>query len=175
MRLFDDKYSLVVTGVRGHDDWREDVLAIMARTGEDPRGWVALDWDKGAKGEGTQEVATFPFVSPGIESFEACHEITLTSAVQLLVAMTDDWFEVKNIPDFEKCEESLLADARTLLSRYGPDCFCCTTSIDARLSKSPDFSRRASPGIAFTGWLMDLGLIVVSQEEVGVFWSFNAY
>ena len=40
LRLFDDEYAFVSTGPHDHADWRTDVLAVMARSGADPRGWI---------------------------------------------------------------------------------------------------------------------------------------
>ncbi|MCX4633479.1 hypothetical protein [Streptomyces sp. NBC_01443] len=45
----------------------------------------------------------------------------------------------------------------------------------APTSDTPDFlAEELAGGRAFTGYMMDLGLIAVSADEVGVFWSFNA-
>ncbi|WP_329021527.1 hypothetical protein [Streptomyces sp. NBC_00690] len=50
-----------------------------------------------------------------------------------------------------------------------------TSSDLARVSTSPDFlADELAGGRAFTDHMMDLGLIAVSADEVGVFWSFNA-
>ncbi|WP_326625799.1 MULTISPECIES: hypothetical protein [unclassified Streptomyces] len=45
----------------------------------------------------------------------------------------------------------------------------------SRTSASPDFLvGELAGGRAFTDYVMDLGLIAVSADEVGVFWPFNA-
>ncbi|MGW1881114.1 hypothetical protein [Streptomyces sp. NPDC001970] len=173
-RLFDDTYSYVATGPRHHDEWREDVLAVMARAVPDPRGWAVLDWDIEDDRRNAPGGEFFPFAAPTVESLADVYEISPDSAAHLLVAMTDEWFETKNIPGFPERRDSMLADAHLLLSRYGPGCTFCTTSVAARASKDPDFSQGASAGRSLT-LLMDVGLIAVSDTEVGVFWSFNAY
>ncbi|MEU0985935.1 hypothetical protein [Streptomyces sp. NPDC005953] len=69
----------------------------------------------------------------------------------------------------------VLADARTVLGRFGGDAVFRTSSDLARGSTSPDFlADELAGGRAFTDHMMDLGLIAVSADEVGVFWSFNA-
>ncbi|WP_063732593.1 hypothetical protein [Streptomyces sp. RTd22] len=173
LRLFDDKYSLVITGPRKHPDWHQDVIAVLAREVEDPRGWISLDWENE---QGKAEYGpSFPFRSPTTNFLaEHLHEITSASAAHLLVAMTDDWFSVNEIPDFPNRKEELLADSRTVLSRYGATPLCYTTSISARATRDPDFFAKTSGGVGLTDFTMDLGLVVVSGTEVGVFWSFNA-
>ncbi|EFL25842.1 hypothetical protein SSOG_05556 [Streptomyces himastatinicus ATCC 53653] len=174
LRLFDDKYSLVITGPRKHPDWHQDVIAVLQREVEDPRGWISLDWE--IEHDQTEHGPAFPFRSITTDYLaEHLHEITVTSASHLLVTMTDDWFSVKNIPDFPDRRGELLADSRTLLSRYGATPACYTTSISARTTRDPDFFTKTSAGVEFTDFIMDLGLVVVSETEVGVFWSFNAY
>ncbi|MEC4020539.1 hypothetical protein [Streptomyces sp. H27-D2] len=174
LHLLDDTYVFAATGPRGHAEWRHDALSIMERSVVDPRGWMTLDWDKENDQERTQYGPAFPFIYPTIEMLvDHLHEITSHSAVELLVAMMDDWFGVKHIPGFTDRKEQLLADARTVTSRYGSRSSCYTTSILARTTKSPDFFQKESGGVSFTDYTLDLGLIIVSESEVGVFWAFN--
>ncbi|MEV4975802.1 hypothetical protein [Streptomyces scopuliridis] len=176
-RLFEDEYAFVCTGPRAHADWRTDALAIMARETQDPRGWVTLDWDSESDpAEAEQRRRSFPFTLPSESVLgESLYEISLDSAAPLIVALTDEWFEVKNIPDFANRKEQLLADARILLARFGRDATCYTTAGNARTTKDPDFFQPIRGGVGITEHLMDLGLLVVSASEVGVFWRFNAY
>ncbi|MEV6734781.1 MULTISPECIES: hypothetical protein [unclassified Streptomyces] len=68
-----------------------------------------------------------------------------------------------------------MADAWTVLGRYGPNAVFRTSCDLALTSDSPDFlADELVGGRAFAGYMMDLGLIAVSADEVGVFWSFNA-
>ncbi|MFB7272301.1 hypothetical protein [Streptomyces sp. NPDC056244] len=178
LRLFDDTYSFVASGPRSHGEWREDVLPVMARAVGDPRGWAVLDWD--AEDERRRDDPFYPFTDPTAARLREVYEIPGEAAVNLLVAMTDEWFQVSNIPGFAERRPGMLADAEVLISRYGPDAAFYTTSVDARASSAsdfsdaPDFSEKAGAGRSFTACLMDLGLIAVSDAEVGVFWSFNA-
>lgn len=177
LRLFEDEYAFVCTGPRVHEDWHTDALAIMARETEDPRGWVTLDWDSESDPtEAEQRGRSFPFtLSTESALGESLYEISLDSAAPLIVALTDEWFDLKNIPDFADRQEQLLTDARTLLARYGRDATCYTTAGNARTTKDPDFFQPIRGGVGITDYMMDLGLIVVSATEVGVFWRFNAY
>ncbi|MGW4564297.1 hypothetical protein ACWEN3_18395 [Streptomyces sp. NPDC004561] len=176
LRLFDDEYAFVATGPHDHADWHTDVLAVMARSGADPRGWVTLDWDREENAADPQRGGSYPFVvSTESRLGEILHEVTADSAARLLVAMTDEWFQVKNIPDFPARAETLLTDARTLLSRYSPGCTFHTTAGNASGDRDADFFRRVTGGFGVTDHMSDLGLIVVSPAEVGVFWRFNTY
>ncbi|MFI1283030.1 hypothetical protein ACH4U5_20125 [Streptomyces sp. NPDC020858] len=48
-------------------------------------------------------------------------------------------------------------------------------AVGARTCDAPDFpARDLEGGHPFTDHMMDLGLIAVSADEVGVFWSFHA-
>ncbi|WP_197287486.1 hypothetical protein [Streptomyces apocyni] len=176
LRLFEDEYVFVATGPRRHADWRTDVLAVMSRATSDPRGWETLDEDKERSTEYPERDASFPFtVSTESRLGEILHEVGPGPAAQLLVALTDEWFQVKNIRDFPKRREVLLADARTLLARYTPGYTCYTTAGNAAGDRTPEFFDKVTGGFQATDYLSDLGLVVVSSEEVGVFWRFNTY
>jgi hypothetical protein len=82
--------------------------------------------------------------------------------------------------------DALLADARFLLDRYGPDARFWTNAMDAASDPARDFVQAGLKGTRahsfITGEYIDgldlfeeLGLIVVSGDEVGVFWSFGAH
>ncbi|GAA0340859.1 hypothetical protein [Streptomyces blastmyceticus] len=177
VRMFDDVYSFVRTGPRKHGDWRHDLPPILTREVEDPRGWVELDWDKDSE-ERTEGNTAFPFKNLTVEQLTGLYEIEPEPAAHLLVTLLSEWFTIKGVWNFEEREEQLLSDARTLVARYGPDSACYTPSGLARTTKHPDFFRESdrnsvSGDIPFTDLMGDLGLIVVSDTEVGVFWAFN--
>ena len=95
------------------------------------------------------------------------------TAGHLLIGMTDDWCELFSIPDFEENKERLLADARTLLARFGQHFDCYTNVTDAETTETPDLFRKSPGWFSLTEYTADYGLVVVSDEEIGVFWSFN--
>ncbi|MEC4020540.1 hypothetical protein [Streptomyces sp. H27-D2] len=171
LHMFDDIYSLITTGPRLHPDWHRDVLAIMAREVEDPRGWSTLEWDIEGR---TEENPTFPFASPTVEILATrLYEISTESAEELLAAMTYEGYEIANIPTFAERKPGLLMEARTLLSRYEPDFTCYTNLTDARVTKSLDSSLMTHGWAPLTEYVEDYGVIVVSETEVGLFWFFN--
>lgn len=174
-RLLDDVYTFALTGPRRHEDWARDALAVMDRSVTDPRGWRMQEWQ--IDEEGRENIRpSFPFLPPTDEQVRAwTHPVTASAAAELLASLTQEWFfegrPVRSRPD----KDDVLADARTVLGRFGPDAVFRTSSDLARGSSSPDFLGSDLAGDrAFTDYMMDLGLIAVSPEEVGVFWSFHA-
>ncbi|KJY30725.1 hypothetical protein VR46_35970, partial [Streptomyces sp. NRRL S-444] len=82
--------------------------------------------------------------------------------------------------------DALLADARFLLDRYGPAPQFWTNARDAASDPARDFVQAGLKGTRVHGFITgeyingidlfeELGLIAVSGDEVGVFWSFGAY
>ncbi|WP_299538716.1 hypothetical protein [uncultured Streptomyces sp.] len=174
-RLLDDVYTFALTGPRQHEDWARDALAVMNRSVADPRGWRMLEWQ--IDEEGRENVRpSFPFLPPTAEQVrEWTHPVTESAAAELLASLTQEWFFVGRPLRSRADKDQVLADARTVLARFGPDAVFRTSSDLARFSSSPDFlGEDLTGGRAFTDYMMDLGLIAVSPEEVGVFWTFNA-
>ncbi|MFK4690365.1 hypothetical protein [Streptomyces pristinaespiralis] len=174
LHLFEDEYVLVSTGPRRHPDWRTDALAVMNREAEDPRDWLVLDWDKAERAEAPGRGHWFPFLEPNIGLLqERLYRVAPETAGHLLIGMTDDWCELFSIHDFEENKERLLADARTLLARFGQHFDCYTNVTDAETTESPDLFRKSPGWFSRTEYTADYGLVVVSSEEIGVFWSLN--
>ncbi|MFE5106953.1 hypothetical protein [Streptomyces sp. NPDC056663] len=174
-RLLDDVYTFAMTGPRRHDDWARDVLDVMDRSVTDPRGWRTLEWqiDK----EGRENVRpSYPFLPLTAEQVYAwTYPVTASAAAELLASLTQEWFFEARPVRTRADRDDVLADARTVLGRFGADANFRTSSDLARTSASPDFLvGELAGGRAFTDYVMDLGLIAVSADEVGVFWSFNA-
>ncbi|MFJ1679311.1 hypothetical protein ACIODT_30795 [Streptomyces sp. NPDC088251] len=174
-RLLDDVYTFAMTGPRRDEDWGRDVLAVMDRSVTDPRGWQTLEWqiDK----EGRENVRpSFPFLPLTAEQVHAwTYPVTASAAAELLASLTQEWFFEGRPVRTRADRDDVLADARMVLGRFGADADFRTSSDLARTSASPDFlAGELAGGRAFTYHLMDLGLIAVSADEAGVFWSFNA-
>ncbi|MFC5721790.1 hypothetical protein ACFP1Z_16585 [Streptomyces gamaensis] len=174
VRLFVDKYSFVLTGPRNHEDWRQDALAVIAREVADPRGWLSVDWEELHEKQRPAGNTVYPFetLTPDDLS-QRLHRIAPEHAAQLLVAMTDDWCEAPKIPNYAEERGELLEQANVLLTRYEPDFQCWSNVIEKPSKASPDLFYRAPGWHNLTQYLADYGLIVVSESEVGVFWSFN--
>lgn len=174
-RLLDDVYTFAMTGPCRHGDWARDVLAVMDRSVTDPRGRLMLEWqiDK----EGREAVRpSYPFLPLTTEQLHGwTHPVTADAAVELLASLTQEWFFETRPVRTRSDRASVLADAETVLSRFGTEATFRTSSDLARTSTTPDFlAGELVGGRAFTDHMMDLGLIAVSADEVGVFWSFNA-
>ncbi|MFE3859941.1 hypothetical protein ACFXPT_05850 [Streptomyces goshikiensis] len=175
VRLLDDVYTFAMTGPRLHDDWAQDVLAVMHRVVADPRGWRVMQWQIGKEWRENGH-PSYPFLPLTAEEVrEWTHPVTAGAAGELLASLAQEWFFEPSPVRSRANRDEVLADARTVLGRFGPEAVFRTSSDLARTSDSPDFlAGELAGGRAFTGYMMDLGLIAVSADEVGVFWSFNA-
>ncbi|MFE9560437.1 hypothetical protein ACFYM0_04950 [Streptomyces sp. NPDC006487] len=183
LRLLEDPYVFLATGPRRHGDWAEDVLALMHREVPDPRGWLRIDGDR--TNDARVAVPAYPFAPPPAAGFrDRLHELEPAGAVTALAVMAEEWghgLPVRHRPDLD----ALLADARFLLDRYGPDAQFWTNARDAASDPARDFVRAGLDGTEVHGFLTgeyikgldlfdELGLIAVSDDEVGVFWSIGA-
>lgn len=181
-RLLGDPYVFVATGPRRHEAWARDVLAVLRREVADPRGWQGLDADR--TGPGRDSVPAYPFAPPPAERFPAyLRPLERAAAVGALAVMSEEWQSepapVRSRPD----REAVLADARTLLDRYGPHARYFTNAVAP--DPVPDFVAAGLRGTRSYSFLTgvyvngldlheDLGLIAVGADEVGVFWSVGA-
>ncbi|MEU1087492.1 hypothetical protein ABZ401_11775 [Streptomyces sp. NPDC005892] len=174
-RLLNDVYTFALTGLRRHEDWARDALAVMDRSVTDPRGCRTQEWQIDEEGRAHIR-PSFPFLPPTAEQVRAwTHPVTESAAAELLASLTQEWFFESRPLRSRADKDEVLTDARTVLGRFGPDAVFRTSSDLARHSASPDFlGSDLAGGRAFTDHMMDLGLIAVSPEEVGVFWTFNA-
>ncbi|MEU9359968.1 hypothetical protein AB0D35_17905 [Streptomyces sp. NPDC048301] len=185
VRLLGDSYNFVATGPRSHEDWAHDVLAVLRRSVRDPRGWIRLDPDRANTAR--HSVPAYPFDPPAAPQLaQYLHPLEGEAAVAALAVMTEEWMgepaPVRTRPD----QRAVLADARTLLDRYGLGAGYWTNATSAASDSAPDFiaaglkdtgSHRFLTGEYLNGLDLyeDLGVIAVSRDEVGVFWSIGAY
>ncbi|MGW2082916.1 hypothetical protein ACWCOW_39515 [Streptomyces sp. NPDC001939] len=185
LRLLDDVYAFVATGPRSDGNWASDALAVMHRTVSDPRGWTALDRDRDNEVRQTQPA--YPFDPPVLSEFARhLHPLTREGAAGLLAVMTEEWQSEPAPVRSRPHREAVLTDARTLLVRYGPHACFWTNAEAAAADPAPDFvtaglahtrSHRFATSEYYRGLdiLEDVGLVAVSDDEVGLFWSFGAY
>ncbi|MEU9984843.1 hypothetical protein [Streptomyces sp. NPDC050856] len=185
LRLLDDGYTFVATGPRRHEDWAHDVRAVLHRSVPDPRGWVRLDWDR--TNDARHTVPAYPFDPPDASELRGrLYPLEAEAAVAALAIMAEEWQSepapVRSRPD----QDAVLADARTLLDQYGPTARYWTNATVAVSDPAPDFLAAGLQGTESHSFLTseylngldlfeDLGLIAVTDDEVGVFWSFGAY
>ncbi|QNP63920.1 hypothetical protein [Streptomyces genisteinicus] len=166
LRLLGDVYAFAATGPRTQADWRDDVLAVLRRDVSDPQGCLTLDRDAAERDESH---ASFPFSTLTQETLAAkLFPVEPTVAVRLLITMTYEWGPVP-----AQTDSATWDDARTVLARYGQEISCYSNITSARTTSAPDL------GAGVTGWMPlteydgDAGFVVVSPDEVGVFWSFD--
>ncbi|MFD9419918.1 hypothetical protein ACFWC9_35220 [Streptomyces goshikiensis] len=185
LRLLDDTYTFVAAGPRRHEDWAHDVRAVLHRSVPDPRGWVRLDWDRTNAARHT--VPAYPFDPPDSAELPGrLYPLERQAAIAALAVMAEEWQSepapVRSRPD----RDALLAHARTLLDRYGPSARYWTNATAAATDPAPDFLAAGLRGTKSHGFLTsaylngldlfdDLGVIAVTEDEVGVFWSVGAY
>ncbi|MFJ8887293.1 hypothetical protein ACIRJR_28330 [Streptomyces sp. NPDC102402] len=185
VRLLGDPYVFVATGPRSHENWTHDVLAVLHRSVRDPRGWIRLDPDR--TDTARHSVPAYPFDPPAAPQLAQClYPLEGEAAVAALAVMTEEWTgepaPVRTRPD----RRTVLADARTLLDRYGPDGRYWTNATAAASDPAPDFLAAGLKGTGSHRFLTgeyvngldlyeDLGVIAVNRDEVGVFWSIGAY
>ncbi|MEU5398157.1 hypothetical protein ABZ348_02490 [Streptomyces sp. NPDC005963] len=184
LRLLEDPYIFLATGPRQHEDWAKDVLVLMHREVPDPRGWLRIDADR--NNNARYDVPAYPFEPPPAAGFrDRLHELVPAGAVTALAVMAEEWGDDRPVRDRPE-RDALLADARFLLDRYGPDAQFWTNARDAASDPARDFVQAGLKGTSVHGFitceyingldlLEELGLIAVSGDEVGVFWSFGAY
>ncbi|KIF75255.1 hypothetical protein QR77_17665 [Streptomyces sp. 150FB] len=172
--LYGDAYPYDATGPRRHEDWVLDVLALMARV-PDPRGWAGLD--DAAQNPEREASPTYPFVAHPPEYIaRRLQEIDRDSAENLLLALTDDRCTLSNLSRFTEGEEQLRAMARTILARYGDEA-TYHTNVSKRGSASGtlDFTLDSLGYSPLSVYSEDCGLVIVSDTEVGLFWTFADY
>ncbi|MCX5171882.1 hypothetical protein [Streptomyces antibioticus] len=163
-----------VTG-REHENWLLDVVTLMHGETRDVRGWRTVD-----KWEGELDridEPSYPFAIPpeALATPDAwkpyLHEIPRSQALRFLVALSTPWIDVTMEPDFEERRMALEADARVILSRFPEGShFYANTGQD---SATRDYYQRVSGWFPFSTRTYDFGLVLVSQAEVGMVWSFR--
>ncbi|MGW7462603.1 hypothetical protein [Streptomyces sp. NPDC054797] len=180
--LYEDAFTFSATGPRKHEDWGADVLAVMERAVPDPRGWAGLD---DTANERATEWPAFPFCRPSFRDDplrpltpadvgERLHEIDRASAENLLLALTDGGCTLRNLERFTESFEELQDLARTILARYG-DTFTCYTNVTVGAGRNGrlDFGSSQWGYLPMTCYWEDAGLVIVSDTEVGLFWTFD--
>ncbi|GGQ54068.1 hypothetical protein AB0G19_14010 [Streptomyces althioticus] len=171
--LYRDATAYIATGPRRHEDWTLDVLALMARSVTDPRGWARID-DAEKDPERVGNPA-WPFVAhPPEYVTPRLKEIDRDSAGNLLLALTEGGCTLSNLQYFDESADELRAMARTLLARYGDEA-TYRTNVSKRGSApgTLDFTLKTFGYTPMTVFTEDCGLVVVSDTEVGLFWNFN--
>ncbi|MEU6171213.1 hypothetical protein ABZ832_04740 [Streptantibioticus parmotrematis] len=172
LQFLDDAYTIAMVGPRLHDNWQQDVAPIMRREAQDPRGWTGLIPEEDDR---YYEGPYYPFRPTAPDELpDALEEIDADAAAYQLVLMSSDTLRPSGIPGWPESKTRVLRDARTVLSRFTPDCVFYTNS-SRRWGPSPEFTDASLRGT----WLtlrpyMDLGLLAVTDTEIGLFWAIDA-
>ncbi|MEV0910086.1 hypothetical protein [Streptomyces hokutonensis] len=186
LTMYERRYSYVLVGPRAHQDWVRDVAAIMRRETTDPRSWKWIDADEGD--EERLEDPFFPFALPpsdpqGVAAWRvALWTVPRISVERLLVMLATTWLDVPSERahnHFEIRRPELENNARMILARFPEGTSFYTNSgypgsHGDRPADAPDFYDATTGCTPFSRYDWDLGMIAVSEKEVGVFWSFDA-
>ncbi|MFE5834814.1 hypothetical protein ACFQ67_32745 [Streptomyces sp. NPDC056488] len=169
--LYRDATVYIATGPRRHEDWVLDVLAVTARV-PDPRGWAVVD--DTARHPDREGFPTYPFaVHPPEYVARRLQEIDRDSAEDLLLALTETGCTLDNLRYFDETPDELRAMARTVLARYGDEAtFHTNVSKQGSAPGNLDFTREGLGYKPLGIFMEDCGLVVVTDTEVGLFWSF---
>ncbi|MFF1409548.1 hypothetical protein ACFVX6_07090 [Streptomyces sp. NPDC058289] len=172
--LYRDAYAYVATGPRRHEDWTLDVLAVMARV-PDPRGWARIDDgapEPESSGRPVHPFAVHPpeYVAPRLQ------EIDRDSAENLLLALTEEGCTLSNLRYFDESPDELRAMARTILARYGDGAtYHTNVSKQGSAPGTLDFTLDRLGYNPLSVYTEDCGLVIVSDAELGLFWTFADY
>ncbi|QFZ74649.1 hypothetical protein GFH48_16475 [Streptomyces fagopyri] len=186
LSMYERRYSYVLVGPREHQDWVRDAEAVMRREVTDPRSWRWLDADEGE--EERLEHTFFPFVLPpsdpegGVGWRRGLRAVPRTSVERLLVVLSTTWLDVpkeRARNNFETRRPELERKARAVLSRFPEGTSFYTNaglpgvSTDSAVD-APDFYEAITGCTPVSQYDWDLGLVAVTDTEIGLFWSFDA-
>ncbi|MET7356564.1 hypothetical protein ACFWAN_32085 [Streptomyces mirabilis] len=186
LNMYERRYSYVLVGPREHQDWVRDAAAAMRREVADPRSWRWLDVDEGE--EERLEDPFFPFVLPPSDPEGAAawrrglRTVPRTSVERLLVVLSTTWLDVpkeRARNNFETRRPELERKARVVLSRF-PEGTSFYTNVGypgastGSAVNAPDFYEAITGCTPVSQYDWDLGLIAVTDTEIGLFWSFDA-
>lgn len=168
--LFRGAWPFVQVGPRAHDDWRRDVVKVMALEASDPRWWFSLNYAPEVAGvrNGVSPFTPWNHVEIG----KALFEVGRPSAVQLLVALQGDGYRADGIIDFESHRDQFFEFSRTILSRFGSTARFFANAAAARGNPNADLLNPDTEWECLSVYTTDCGLVAVSEDEVGVFWAF---
>ncbi|SFF38189.1 hypothetical protein [Streptomyces mirabilis] len=186
LSMYERRYSYVLVGPREHQDWVRDAAAAMRREVTDPRSWRWLDADEGE--EERLEDTFFPFVLPPSDPEGAAawrrglRTVPRTSVERLLVVLSTTWLDVpkeRARNNFETRRPELERKARVVLSRFPEGTSFYTNAGYPGAStgsavNAPDFYEAITGCTPVSQYDWDLGLIAVTDTEIGLFWSFDA-
>lgn len=175
VEMYDRRYTYVAVGPRTRENWQHDVSSVMRGETTDPRSWRIIDPDEGE--EEREDDPAYPFVAPPVDEAgstkwrERLREIPRSAVVRLLVLLATIDLDVSRDPRFPEQLAEMEEHARVILRRCpdGARFFTNTWGGGATL----DFYQQVSSCSPLSQYAWDLGLLWVSDEEVGLIWSFD--
>jgi hypothetical protein len=173
--MYGSRYTIAKVTHREHEDWALDVYTLMRGESPDSRGWRIIDFHE-VDFERLDD-PFYPFVRIPDGPLKAddwksrMFEIPRSSAKRFLVALSTSWLNVEKERNFEERREGLEEKADVILSRFPEGSrFYANTGRD---SGDRDYYKRISGCSPASRHDRDLGLILVSDTEVGMVWSFD--
>lgn len=159
-------------GGRENDEWQVDALRVMRRETADPRGWPYADeqWFvpeyrednfEAALEERPAEVeAALPFFGVTLEDFSLLLETSRYGAELALKRICG-----------KRGKTGIPLEVETTLRRFGEPTEYFT-NFTALRGPGPDYPSHGAYH-TFGPYMMDVGVIIVTASEVGVFWTFE--
>ncbi|MEU3733066.1 hypothetical protein AB0E81_27245 [Streptomyces sp. NPDC033538] len=175
VEMYDRRYTFVAAGPRTREDWLHDVASVMRGETADPRSWRTIDPDEGE--EEREDDSSYPFVAPPVDEAGSSEwrgrlrEIPRSAVIRLLVLLATIDLDVSGDPRFPEQRPEMEEHARVILTRFpdGARFFTNTWGGGA----APNFYQPISSCSPLSQYAWDLGLLWVSDEEVGLIWSFD--
>ncbi|MFJ8541539.1 hypothetical protein ACIRFH_05845 [Streptomyces sp. NPDC093586] len=173
--MYAHRYTIAKVTGRKHQDWALDVCTLMRGETPDARGWRTVDFHEGdveRLDDPFYPFVSLPSASSTTEAWRArVGEIPRSSARRFLVALSTPWLNVERERDFVRHRPALEEKADVILSRFPEGSrFYANTGPD---SKDIDYYQRVSGCSTVSRHDWDLGLVLVSDSEVGMVWSFD--
>ncbi|MFD5256651.1 hypothetical protein ACFWM5_27950 [Streptomyces bobili] len=173
--MYEPRATIAKVTSREHENWVLDVSTLMRGDTRDARGWRTVDFWEGELERLDEPSYPFVLTPETAAAADACksylYEIPRSQAMRFLVALSTPWIDVTKEPDFEERKDALEARSRVILSRFpeGSHFYANT----GRGSDTRDYYQRVSEWYPFSVRTFDFGLVLVSETEVGMVWSFR--
>ncbi|MFB7656198.1 MULTISPECIES: hypothetical protein [unclassified Streptomyces] len=175
VEMYDRRYTFVAVGPRTREDWLHDVASIMRGETADPWSWRTIDPDEGE--EEREDDPAYPFITPPVDEAGSTEwrswlrEIPRSSVVRLLVLLATRDLDVSRNLRFPAQRAEMEKHARVIATRFSRGARFFTNTRGG--GTPPDFYQKITSCSPLSQYAWDLGLLWVSDEEVGLIWSFD--
>jgi hypothetical protein len=159
-------------GGRECDEWQVDALRVMRREAVDPRGWLCADeqwfapeypeeeFETALANNPAEAEAELPFFGVTLETFNWILETSRHGAELALKRICG-----------KKGNPGIPLEVETTLRRFGESAKYFT-NFTALNGPGPNYPHHGAYH-TFSPYMMDVGVIIVTTAEVGVFWTFE--